>query len=182
MSHYPNATSPPNRRVLPDALVSRVFERMEALYGSLFIDRWKDTDIARVRAVWAEELGGFADAPEMIAHALRSLSACPMPPTLPEFLVLCRSAPRPQLFALPEPPTNRERQHEQALAVGAAVLAPGGDAQAWAKVPRSAKAWHLLLAGAAEGDSGLRAILRGHIEAARVPPALRERACEVFVG
>ena len=41
---------------LPDAWISKIFSKFEARYGSLFIDRWRDCDMANVRETWAEEL------------------------------------------------------------------------------------------------------------------------------
>lgn len=65
---------------------------MEGHYGNLFLDRWRDCDPVNVRNTWAAELAGFAAQPEAIAKALWSLSECKFPPTLPEFLAMCRAA------------------------------------------------------------------------------------------
>ncbi len=102
----PNATSPENARVLPDAWVVRLFERMSAMYGSKFSDLWAGVDPANMRAVWADKLGGFAQRPEIIKAALDACDDRPWPPTLPEFLGICRDAAKRspvQLPALPAP-------------------------------------------------------------------------------
>jgi hypothetical protein len=102
----PNATLPANARVLPDAWVVRLFERMSAMYGSKFSDLWAGVDPANMRAVWADKLGGFAQRPEIIKAALDACDDRPWPPTLPEFMGICREAAKRspvQLPALPAP-------------------------------------------------------------------------------
>lgn len=77
---------------LPMAWIDRIFSHMGAMYGSKFADLWRDTDQIAVKALWAEKLGGFIDHPKAIKAALDSLDDKPWPPTLPEFLMLCRQA------------------------------------------------------------------------------------------
>ena len=89
-----------HRRALPTAWVDRVFATMHAHYGSRFADMWRDTNIAEVKAVWAEKLGGFSDKPECIKYGLDCLDGREWPPSLPEFLADCRRAPAPVLKAL----------------------------------------------------------------------------------
>lgn len=95
--------SPERPSVLTEAWIGRIFGRMEDFYGARFLDAWRGTDLARVKATWAEKLAGFADTPERIGFALNALEHHKFPPTLPEFLALCRSAPAPFRPALPEP-------------------------------------------------------------------------------
>lgn len=148
-----STTSPANPTALPDAWIGRLFGRMEALYGSLFLDRWKHCDMANVRRVWAEELSGFHDQPAMLAHALRSLDSVPMPPTLPEFLALCRQAPRPQHLALPAPEVPVEVRKERARTVARLADGFGGrDPLDWARRPRSLIAFAAVQKLAADGD------------------------------
>ena len=102
----PNEISPASVRVLPDAWVERLFERLAALYGSRFADMWRGTDLENVKRTWAEKLGGFAQRPEIIKAALDACDDRPWPPTLPEFLGICREAAKRspvQLPALPAP-------------------------------------------------------------------------------
>lgn len=52
---------------------------------------WKGTDLAIVKTTWAEALAGFS-----VREVRQGLAACrgkPWPPTLPEFLLLCRPKP-----------------------------------------------------------------------------------------
>lgn len=57
-----------------------------------------DAGIVNAMTYWSEKLGGFIENPECIKHALTILP--PEPPTLPQFLELCRHAPRKQPLAL----------------------------------------------------------------------------------
>lgn len=86
-----SGTLPGKLSVLPEPWIDRIFGRMEALYGSLFLERWRGTRLAEVKAVWASELSSFTDNPECFGLALKALlDECRFPPTLPEFVALCR--------------------------------------------------------------------------------------------
>lgn len=61
---------------------------MSAFYGARFADAWKGCNVAEVKAAWAEELGDYS--PEEIATGVAALRTRDWPPTLPEFLKLCR--------------------------------------------------------------------------------------------
>lgn len=84
-----SATSPERPSALPDAWIERLFLRFSAMYGSKFADLWRGCDLANVKAQWAEDLAGYT--PDEIK---RGIDACKTgrdwPPTLPEFLKLCR--------------------------------------------------------------------------------------------
>lgn len=80
--------------MLPESWINRLFSHFEALYGSKFASLWQGTDIANVKRLWAEKLSGFEDKPKAIKLALDALDERPFPPTLPEFLTLCRTAAR----------------------------------------------------------------------------------------
>lgn len=82
MSHKP----------LPKQWIDRIFLVMSNLYGQKFTDQWKGNDMDSMRLFWAEKLGGFHDQPNAIKQALDALDAKPWPPTLPEFLTMCREA------------------------------------------------------------------------------------------
>jgi hypothetical protein len=72
---------------------------MQAYYGQRFISMWKtgqvlpdgqDAGFANAMNVWSERLAGFKDSPETIKRVLECLPLDP--PTLPQFLELCRHA------------------------------------------------------------------------------------------
>lgn len=161
-----------NPSALPDGWVDRIFERMEGLYGSLFLDRWKDCDLQRIKSTWAHELALYAQRPGAIAHALRLLSYRPLPPTLPEFLLLCQGAPREEAPMLPEPEIDKATQAARANEISEDVkriLAT--DPLGWARNPRSTFAWKLLIDGAAAQNPQLAALLGRHLEEENVPTA-----------
>lgn len=71
-----------------------------AYYGNRFVDMWRDTNIADVKAMWAEKLGGFHDRAYCLKYGLECLGERAWPPTLPEFLSDCRRAPKPAVIAI----------------------------------------------------------------------------------
>lgn len=76
--------------------VERLFLRFQTMYGSLWIDRWRDAPMPLVKAEWKEALSRF-DLPTIKL----ALDWCgehqKFPPTLPEFIVACKDArPRPE--------------------------------------------------------------------------------------
>lgn len=72
---------------LPTPWVERLFARLSGFYGSKFSDMWGG-DPATAKAVWAEELADYSA--EEIGRGLAACRSRPWPPTLPEFLLLCR--------------------------------------------------------------------------------------------
>lgn len=92
---------------LPDSWVERIFATMSAAYGTLFSDRWRDIDLGVVRGLWAESLASFSDHPECFRLALTSMvEECQFPPTLPEFISLCR-----RHYRAPKPPAVAAIEH-----------------------------------------------------------------------
>jgi len=72
---------------------------MQAHYGVRWLNMWKinqtlpdgqDAGLVNAMNVWAEKLAGFENSPETFKRALECLPADP--PTLPQFLDLCRHA------------------------------------------------------------------------------------------
>jgi len=93
---------------LPKEWIEKIFERMSLTYGSRFTSMWAAVDAEKLKAHWARELGGFAEVPEAIGHALDHMPD-DRPPTLPEFRKLCCNAPRklPPLLEGPKPDLAR---------------------------------------------------------------------------
>lgn len=74
--------------------IEALFSEFEALYGVRFADMWQGTDIAYVKSRWAKALSGLS-----VREIKRGLDQCrfrPWPPSLPEFLGLCRPSPDPE--------------------------------------------------------------------------------------
>ena len=98
-----NESLPVKLLALPEPWVDGIFGRMSTFYGSLFSDRWRDTNLVEVKRVWAEELASFSDNPECFGLALKEMVSCKFPPTLPEFVEMCRTKykrPQPVFVAL----------------------------------------------------------------------------------
>lgn len=87
-----SATSPANACALPEPWIEKLFQRFEDFYGSKWAAQYGDFPRERVKRTWAEELAGFRDMPKAFAAALQAQKANMFPPTLPEFLALCRNA------------------------------------------------------------------------------------------
>ena len=71
-----NVKLPAKLSALPDRWIDKIFSRMEAFYGSTFIDKWRNTDVLEVKAVWANELANFSDNPECFSKALKRCTIC----------------------------------------------------------------------------------------------------------
>lgn len=162
-----NEQSTAQRYVLPSNVIDKLFLRLESAYGSRWMNMWGNASLADVKSLWAEKLGGFHDNLSAIGYALDALDEHPFPPTLPEFLALCRKAPRPERVALPAPAPNLEKVAEFAGNAKAATQSKT-DPHSWAKRPKSAIAFHGLLNLVAQGDSQFEEILQSLREAGHV--------------
>jgi len=80
---------------LPIQWVERLISRMQALYGAKFAAQWEGVDLIALKQAWAEELAGYSG--EEIARGLSACRERPFPPTLPEFMVLCRPPVNPEI-------------------------------------------------------------------------------------
>lgn len=85
-------------KTLPDSWIDKIFARMQGIYGREFTNQFSvidnngnDIGMANAKQVWAEELGGFVDAPEAISFALKNLSD--RAPNAIKFREMCRQAP-----------------------------------------------------------------------------------------
>ncbi|MNV16291.1 hypothetical protein D3C71_1070460 [compost metagenome] len=89
LAHTTDALPP-----VPVAWAARLIERMQALYGAKFAQQWDGIAPARLAEVWAEEIAGYTA--EEIQRGLASCRGRTFPPTLPEFLGLCRPTLNPE--------------------------------------------------------------------------------------
>ncbi|CAE6861878.1 hypothetical protein R75461_08028 [Paraburkholderia nemoris] len=67
-----------------------LFRQMHALYGARFAAMWRNVDSADLMRVWSRALHGMPQ--ETLLSGVEALQGVPHPPTLPEFLDLCRQA------------------------------------------------------------------------------------------
>lgn len=97
---------------LPHRAIDRLFARFAAMYGDAAMKRmWGQQQPDAVKGIWGDSLGRFTV--EQILVGLRALeeSGVTFPPSLPEFVAICKRRPPPvvaahQPFALPAPRTE----------------------------------------------------------------------------
>lgn len=61
------------------------------MYGSKFLDLWRDVDHVKLKQAWAEELAGYTAAEVKRGLDLCKTKSPTFPPTMPDFLVMCRT-------------------------------------------------------------------------------------------
>ena len=93
----------------PDTGFDYIFSKMNAIYGAMFANNWRDTDPAMVRQVWKEECGrGLTYRPKM-DYAIRCMNP-DRPPSALAFAKLLNDGPQ-----IPDKPhVHIERQKTQA--------------------------------------------------------------------
>lgn len=110
-------TLPANPSASPEFLVDRLFRRLHAMYGKHWLDLWVGAPMAEVKAEWARTLTGVS--PEALKMALDALlkQGKAFPPSLPEFVSLCRQFTRqgPHRLALTGPRIDAPAQAFQTL-------------------------------------------------------------------
>lgn len=73
---------------VPEAWIDSLFARMSGMYGSKFADMWRGTDLTVVRKLWGTELNHLSR--DELKAGVEALRTRLFPPTLPEFLALCK--------------------------------------------------------------------------------------------
>lgn len=167
---------------LPRAWVERIFLRLQGVYGSQFTSKYmtgelvngRDVGFENAMHVWGEELRGFSDDGDSIAYALKNLDS-KFPPNVREFIEICRRAPKAALAALPAPAPNPEKAASFASSAKK-ITDKRKDMTAWARKPKSALAFGMVLDLAAKGESHFAEIVdelraAGHV----VGDALKNR-------
>lgn len=82
---------------IPTAWVDRLFDRFTAIYGAQKVAAmWGGADLAEVKALWAQQLGRFTGGTIAVAVQAVIDSGRQWPPTLPEFVAICRDYARPE--------------------------------------------------------------------------------------
>lgn len=73
---------------VPQRWVDDLFARMSGMYGSKFADLWRGVDLTVVRKMWGQELAKLSK--DELKFGVQTLMSRPFPPTLPEFVSLCK--------------------------------------------------------------------------------------------
>ena len=79
----------------PITWVESLFGRMEAMYGSKFLDMWRGADVEMVKALWAEEMGKLSS--EELKRGYGMLMQRDWPPSLPEYVKMCKPTVDPMV-------------------------------------------------------------------------------------
>lgn len=139
-------TSQAKQPALPEHWVGKIFRELHGAFGARFTGCYatgkcdasgEDSGIANAQRVWAEKLAGFREFPNAIAHAIACSQEQPHPPTIGEFLALCRGAPRAEFVALPEKRgemSETVKESLQALMRKASGAVPLENRASWAVV------------------------------------------------
>lgn len=131
------------RQPLKRSWVRKLFAELQGNYGTRFLDMWRsgvtdtngdDVGLQNAMDMWAEKLAGFRERPDAIRRVLDTLPK--HPPTLPEFVELCRtSCPKQEVKALPAPevpPSVIEARQAEAEAM-AKRIAKKASGKEWAE-------------------------------------------------
>lgn len=68
--------------------VEHILREMQGLYGNLFEKQWSGQSLMEMVPFWERKLQGFSR--EELRRGFRALETLRFPPTLPEFMALCR--------------------------------------------------------------------------------------------
>ncbi len=80
---------------LPMPWIKKLFQRFGAMYGNKLGQMWGGVPEDDMQAIWAEDLAGFSG--DEIAIGLQACKQREWPPTLPEFIRLCRPWMSPEV-------------------------------------------------------------------------------------
>src|SRR5450830_1156465 len=75
-------------KAIPEKWVKALFNKMAFSYGVKFADQWKGIDPDGIKRHWAQKL--FVLTTAELTRGVERLDTRAWPPTLPEFLALCR--------------------------------------------------------------------------------------------
>lgn len=73
---------------IPQSWVDALFAKMSSLYGNKFSDMWRESNMQVVKTVWSQELGKLTR--DELTRGANALMTQEWPPTLPQFIKLCR--------------------------------------------------------------------------------------------
>ncbi|MBU9403545.1 hypothetical protein KTE13_27770 [Burkholderia multivorans] len=137
---------------LPQHWVEALFSKMAAFYGSRFAAMWTGVNVVEVQKAWAVELGKLSR--EQLKAGSDNLTALPKPPTLPEFVSLCRQA-RSEQAALTTLRLADERPADRATVESNLGAIRSAQERFMSRMPTAEWAFKLLLRGKSSGGSHL---------------------------
>lgn len=102
-----NETSQAKPSALPETWIAALFSKLSGMYGNKFSDMWRGIDPEMVKRTWAERLVVYP--PEVLKYALSECDNYPNPPSLPQFVQLCRAGMNRHVkpAALPPPTLDK---------------------------------------------------------------------------
>jgi len=77
-------------KVLPMPWVERIFKLMTMFHGNRFVDQFDGMNLIEVKAFWSAQLADFT--PDEIKRGLYEAERSKWPPSLAEFMSMCRPA------------------------------------------------------------------------------------------
>lgn len=83
-----NIQSTTSTNQIPQSWIDALFSKMLSIYGNKFLEMWRGVDINTVKTIWAQELSKLSR--EEISKGANALMKQEWPPTLPQFIKLCR--------------------------------------------------------------------------------------------
>lgn len=78
---------------IPQQAIEKIFATMQSLYGAKFFEQWRSVSIDSVQRHWGIALGKMT--PEQIRRGMTLVETLDLPPTLPQFIKLCKPASDP---------------------------------------------------------------------------------------
>lgn len=80
-------------RDIPIEWVQKLFATMQAFYGNKFTNQWQGQNLQVVMQIWQSKMSELTDLE--LRRGFKALEGREWPPSLPEFLNLCRPTPDP---------------------------------------------------------------------------------------
>ncbi|KVE11284.1 hypothetical protein WI92_18640 [Burkholderia vietnamiensis] len=137
---------------LPQHWVEALFSKMAAFYGSRFASMWNGVNVVEVQRAWAIELGKLSR--DQLKAGSDNLTALPKPPTLPEFVSLCRQA-RSEQAASTTPRLADERPADRATVEANLGAIRRVQERVMRREPTAEWAFKLLMRGKSAGGAAL---------------------------
>ena len=106
---------------LPDSWIVKIFNTMQAHYGTRWMNMWKlgeilpnglDAGLANAMDTWAIKLAPYEQKPDALKKVLANLP--PEPPSLPQFMELLKNCYVPTVLALGDELTQEQKNKNKA--------------------------------------------------------------------